>query len=286
MLVSIYMPTKNRLASLQLAVNSVLNQTYQNFELIVVDDASTDGTNDYLMQLTTADSRVKTIRNEVSKGACHARNLAIRSAQGDYLTGLDDDDEFEANHIGALFEYWNFLSNHSATPVSCIYTQAMMRNGNSLIETKKVNRVEYQDLFKANQVGNQIFAPRKHFIEAGLFDETMPAWQDLEFFFRVLKIFGTARLLDLPTYIFDVAPRPDRISVGQKAKIKKACERMTALHAAHDVRASQRLLLQVYAEHYGFPVTLSDCIGFAKREFWPRGYYILGRSIFRRYFPH
>lgn len=285
MLVSIYMPTKNRLKMLQAAVESVRNQTYKNIELIVVDEASTDGTQDYLKKISQVDPRIRFYCNEVSMGACYARNFAIKDAKGFFVTGLDDDDEFKSNHISALVDYWRLLAKHANNQTSCLYTQSISRNGNVFKESRKLNRVESHELFGKNSVGNQIFAPKVHYIEAGLFDEQMPAWQDLEFFYRVLKKFGTARLLDLATYIFDVTPRADRISVGQKARISKACDLMIKLHASDSPRAAQNLLLQIYADHYGFSITIRDVINFFYRGIWLKGYYkMLSLSIRRNFF--
>lgn len=281
MLVSIYMPTKNRLDMLKAAVESVRNQTYENVELIVVDEASTDGTAEYLKTISEVDPRVKFFRNEVSMGACYARNLAIKASKGEFVTGLDDDDEFKSNHISALVDYWHLLAKHLKDEVSCLYTQSLARNGNSLRESRKMNRIECHDLFSSNCIGNQIFAPRTHYFEAGLFDEQMPAWQDLEFFYRLLKKFGTARLLDLPTYVFDTTPRLDRISIGQKSRISKACQLMIRLHAQDNTRNSQKLLLQIYADHYGFPVSISDVFRFARRGIWLRGYYTIIKKFIR-----
>ena len=75
MLVSIYLPTKNRQALLRRAVESVLTQSYTTLELIVVDDGSTDDTQSYLDTVRTADSRIRVIRNETSLGAPLSRNL-------------------------------------------------------------------------------------------------------------------------------------------------------------------------------------------------------------------
>lgn len=282
MLVSIYMPTKNRLDMLKAAVESVRNQTYENVELIVVDEASTDGTADYLKHISEVDSRVKFFRNEVSMGACYARNLAIKTSSGVFVTGLDDDDEFKSNHISALVGYWNFLSQNSSDPFSCIFVQYISRNGTELSESQKMSNVHSKDLFRANFIGNQIFAPRIHFIEAGLFNEKMPAWQDLEFFYRVLNKFGSARLLDIGSYIFDTTPRPDRISSGQKVKILKAFSLMTELHASNDAKAQQNLMLQVYSKYYDFPPSLGEVFDFARRGFWLDGYSIMISHFIRR----
>jgi hypothetical protein len=161
---------------------------------------------------------------------------------------------------------------------------SIARNGSLQMESRKMNRVEYSDLFSANHLGNQIFAPRAHYFEAGLFDEQMPAWQDLEFFYRVLKKFGTARLLDVATYIFDTTPRSDRISVGQKARVSKACELMIKLHAQNSPRISQKLLLQIYADHYDFDISISDLVHFVRQGVWLRGYHkIIRKFLVRRF---
>jgi glycosyltransferase involved in cell wall biosynthesis len=70
-------------------VDSVLNQTFQSFELIIVDDFSEDNTSDYLKGLSHP--RVKYFTNSSPMGACYSRNLAIKNALGKYVTGLDDD---------------------------------------------------------------------------------------------------------------------------------------------------------------------------------------------------
>ena len=94
--VSVIIPTYNRAACLKLALASVLNQTYQNFEIIVVDDASTDGTADVVRGF--ADARITYVRHDVNRGkvgaGAAARNSGIARAQGTYIAFLDDDDEW------------------------------------------------------------------------------------------------------------------------------------------------------------------------------------------------
>lgn len=277
------MPTRNRVNSLKCAVNSVLTQTYQSIELIIVDDNSEDDTPNYLQGLVKIDSRVKYFRNTETKGACYSRNLAISNSSGEFVTGLDDDDEFKSIHVEALLNYWSFLSKFTINVPSCIYSQCIARvDGVEVCSSNRPLRVEYYDLFKLNCIGNQIFAPRSHFINVGLFDENMPAWQDLEFFYRVLEKYGTAKLLDIPTYVFDNTPRDDRISFGQKNRILNACERMIKLHARSS-RDSQYLLLQVYSDYYGFLATFEDLIRFSKIGFWGFGYKVMLKKFLKNY---
>lgn len=282
MLITVYMPTKNRLESLKLAVNSVLAQSHTAFELIVVDDGSSDGTEAYMTDLAGRDGRVEYVRNEVSKGACYCRNVGILRAKGQFLTGLDDDDEFTPNHLQGLWEYWQLLEKNATRPFSCIYTQDLMRNGDQFILGQKRSHVRSEDLFEYNGIGNQIFAPRQTYLDAGLFNEEMPAWQDLEFFYRLLKIHGPARLLDIHSYVFDVTPRDDRISTGKKARILEAYRLMTLNHAPDNRRHQQQLLLQVYSDYYGFKVSVWEYFKFVGKGFWLGGYKNLAKLILRR----
>src|SRR5688572_7692895 len=110
MLVSVYVPTRNRADQLLRAVDSVLSQSYENIELIVVDDSSTDGTADFLRQRSTIDKRLRVLQTPEPGGAPVARNLAIRAANGAFLTGLDDDDRFHEHRIATFIEYWELLS--------------------------------------------------------------------------------------------------------------------------------------------------------------------------------
>ena len=91
-LVSVIIPTHNRLASLQRAVASVLQQTYQAFEIIIIDDNSADATQPYLATLAAYDDRIQYITNTQSKGGAQARNQGIDLARGEWLAFLDDDD--------------------------------------------------------------------------------------------------------------------------------------------------------------------------------------------------
>lgn len=249
--------------SLKVAVDSVLQQTYQNIELIVVNDGSTDGTHDYLEQLAASNSRIKYIKNVQNHGACAARNVAIESANGHFVTGLDDDDEFEPYHIAALVSYWQLLESASQR-FSAIYVQNILRSDGEFEEHRKSSAVKAEDLLIINYVGNQIFSTKEKFLSAGLFDPAMPAWQDLEFYYRFLKLHGPARLLDIPSYIFDVSPRGDRISVGNKQKILNACQHFIHKHNITDRKMQQRLLWQVYEEYYGFKITLRDVFSVLK----------------------
>lgn len=271
MKVSIYTPTKNRQAALAKAVDSVLNQTYQDIELIVVSDGSTDGTEAYLTQRAKEDSRLKFFINTISQGAPVARNLAITHATGDFVTGLDDDDEFKPERIQAFVDYWHLLKNLGYKP-SCLYAQDIfLNNGKVLFTSQKKGMLNADDLFEFNYIGNQVFAPRSTFIEVGMFNENLPAWQDMELFMRILQKFGTAHLLDCATQLYDDTPKQDRISVKAENKIRTAYKIIVDQHAQTANRSAQKLMLQMFSSFYGFRPSPKDWFRFIKLGFWPKG---------------
>ncbi len=91
---SVIMPAYNGMHYIDAAVASVLSQSYADFEYIITDDGSTDGTRDYLEKLSKNDARVKVIFLEKNGGIGNARNTAIREADGEYLLFIDQDDFF------------------------------------------------------------------------------------------------------------------------------------------------------------------------------------------------
>ena len=98
-LVSIVTPSYNAEKYIAETINSVLNQTYQNWEMLIVDDISTDGTLDVIKRYTDKDDRIKSFVLEEKGGASLARNKAIREAKGKYIAFLDADDVWKVDKL-------------------------------------------------------------------------------------------------------------------------------------------------------------------------------------------
>lgn len=95
--ISVIIPNYNRTTVLQQAIKSVLNQSYQNFEILIVDDASTINPSSYID--TFEDQRIKLIQLQQNGGAAKARNIGATKANGKYIAFLDSDDEWLSNHL-------------------------------------------------------------------------------------------------------------------------------------------------------------------------------------------
>lgn len=97
-LVSIIMPSYNTAKYISDSINSVLYQTYKNWELIIVDDCSTDNT-DEAVKPFLSDNRIRYIKNEKNSGAAVSRNYALREAKGKWIAFLDSDDLWEKDKL-------------------------------------------------------------------------------------------------------------------------------------------------------------------------------------------
>ena len=105
-LVSIIMPSWNTAKYIGKSIQSVIDQTYQNWELIIVDDCSTDDTDEVVAPFL-ADSRIKYLHNEHNSGAALTRNYALREAQGEWIAFLDSDDLWSATKLEKQVAFMN-----------------------------------------------------------------------------------------------------------------------------------------------------------------------------------
>lgn len=206
-LVSVYIPTKNRPDLLARAINSVLAQTYKEIEIIVSDDGSTDHTPVFMNNLVNKHNNITYLRSEESKGACHARNKAILAANGEYITGLDDDDRFTTTRIQEFVDSYeqgiSFLCS-----LSCNY------NGVKYIPSHYYQKyISKKNIFGRNSIGNQIFVKKQDLLTHNiLFDETFPAWQDYEFFTHLICKLGKAKRVYSRSYIMHTDHELERIT--------------------------------------------------------------------------
>ncbi len=126
--VSVILLTHNRHDLLPRALDSILNQTYQNFELIVINDASSDNTAEVLENYRVKDKRVRVINNETNQGIVPNRNKGIFLSTGKYITWQDDDDVSEPTR---LEEQVRFLEKHN--DITILGTQISLLNSERMI---------------------------------------------------------------------------------------------------------------------------------------------------------
>jgi glycosyltransferase involved in cell wall biosynthesis len=150
-LVSVIMPAFNAEDFIETAINSVISQTHSHWELLIIDDTSTDSTITKAKKLAKQDSRIAVLRNDTNCGAGVSRNKGIEAAQGDFIAFLDADDQWKSRKLQIQLEV---MQEQDATVCFSSYQQ-MDENENSrneIIEALPI--LTYQKLLKSNYLGN------------------------------------------------------------------------------------------------------------------------------------
>lgn len=149
-LVSIITPMYNSEKFIEATIKSVLNQTYQEWEMLIIDDCSTDNSPNIVKSYMQQDSRIKCIKTETNKGVSNARNLALSKATGQFIAFLDSDDQWNSSK---LEKQVNFMLENDYV-ISFTSYELMDENDKKLNKVIKVPpNVDYKRLLKGNILG-------------------------------------------------------------------------------------------------------------------------------------
>jgi glycosyltransferase involved in cell wall biosynthesis len=194
-LISIIIPSFNRESIISEALDSILEQTYTNWECIIVDDSSTDGTHSILKEYSNRDNRFITIAKpiELQQGASVSKNLGLQIARGEYIQFLDSDDVLAENKLEKQID---ILKKENKKVISvCINTNFKEINDAVVLDFDRKdyrnfnNPEEYFELI--GEIGGY-YAPESFLISKDLIDfsghwnENLTLNDDGEFFFRII----------------------------------------------------------------------------------------------------
>ncbi|NSY19989.1 glycosyltransferase family A protein [Neorhizobium sp. AL 9.2.2] len=176
-LVSVIIATRNDSLTIEKAVNSILRQTYKSFELIVVDDASDDGTREILERLSATDCRLLVLSNLTHQGTGRSRNRGLRHAKGRYVTFQDGDDTSARNRIA--LQAAAFGTYPHAKLVLCNYVRVDGGDRSLVLNNKRTMKCIVSMMF-----------PRREVIEKiGFFREESVS-EDADYYERIKVVFG------------------------------------------------------------------------------------------------
>jgi glycosyltransferase involved in cell wall biosynthesis len=225
-LVTVIIPTCNRAHLLATAIASVLNQTFQDFDIIVVDDSSND--NPRAVVEGYSDSRIRYLCHETRKGGSAARNTGIRNAVGQYVAFLDDDDEWLPQKLDKQLAVFSL----GAPELGCVYTGYTVVNRangeitNCRLATKRGDLSK--ELLFENPLGaggSSVMLRRECFETVGMFDEQLPSFQDYDMWIRISKAFHFDFVAEpLVKYYFHgekIWTNPDALSRGVDIMLSK-----------------------------------------------------------------
>lgn len=190
-LVSVIMTSYNSNEKfLRQAIESVLNQNYENFEFIIVDDGSTNSVLKKVLDELRGINKIKIIYQK-NKGLCNARNTGIKNSKGKLISFIDDDDIWYENKLKETVDYFNLIKEKDFK-ISMVFTQAEIideSNKKYGIYGFNVKGNIFRDLLGKNIIGppSSVLIEKDKLCEVGLFNESFIYAEDIELWYRLSK---------------------------------------------------------------------------------------------------
>jgi glycosyltransferase involved in cell wall biosynthesis len=181
---SIIIPILNRRATLPRAVDSVRNQTFENWELILVDDYSTDGTREWLA--TLKEDKIKVLYNEANLERCASRNRGIAEAQGEYICFLDSDDYHLPEHLEILDKAITKLNNPEAFFFTAAWDETEAGHRTPRCCPDKPKGMSWFGYFMHYTVNPQRWAIHNNIVAEHTFDPQITVCEDMDLSLRLV----------------------------------------------------------------------------------------------------
>lgn len=251
--VSVIIPSYNRGYCIAQCLRSVLNQTFSDFEIIVVDDASDDDTRDQVLSI--ADARIRYIAHGTNQGGAVARNSGIGIAQGEFVAFLDSDDHWQPDKLEKQIATLRRLGPKwglSYTWLSCVDDDGA--------ETLRINpEIEgecFDEMLVSNFIGSfsNIVVRKSLLIEVGALDESFRSCQDWDLFIRLTRRASVHCLREYAVCYLQSATDKVRISTnprsvvqGHRRILRKYADDYDALPRSYRRRAF-RMFMRVFAD--------------------------------------
>lgn len=242
-LVSITMPAYNAGSFIQETINSVLQQTYSKWELIIVDDGSSDNTLDILN--TYEDPRIKIFKHEQNSGVVATRNTALKHAQGTYIAILDSDDVWI--DTAKLEKQVSFMEKHPQHGIVGTNITHIDEKGELVGKTLYVtDNIDIRSrILITNQFAHSTVLIRKSVLDKiGGYRDFAPA-DDLELIMRIGKV---SQFANLPIFSTKYRIHSGGISKTGKKKMASQIVRIITLYR-HDYPSSIPALIKAYIRH-------------------------------------
>jgi glycosyltransferase involved in cell wall biosynthesis len=258
-LFSVVIPTFNRANLIGRAIDSVLAQTMGDFEIIVVDDGSSDGTREVVNALT--DPRIRLIPLASNQGAAAARNAGIAAARGELISLLDSDDEYAPAFLERTQAFlaptdqrvgfsWSGTQETSVSEVDGLYREITRRRIWKPNFSSRHDAVRYCLTHDAPWgTSNGVTFKASVFAKSGLFDEAMRACEDMDILIRLMREFDFVVIPDCLVIVHDDALQ--RVD-GNRRNQANAWARMYRKYREDikDEPIAVRFFLKIVASHF------------------------------------
>jgi len=224
--VSVVIPTHNRGAVIWRALQSVLAQTWRGLEVIVVDDASTDGTVGVLTEQTRGDSRVRLVRHAQNKGAQAARNTGIKVAHGQWIAFLDSDDVWLPDSLEVRLDETT-RTGARVVHSECDVLEAGAKDARPFGVPPMEGRIYADLLRRPGPMFQGLLVRKEALIRIGYLDESLIAYQEWDTAIRLAR-HNTFAYVPTPTFTYD--RRSDNAISRYRLRAAVAYERVVTKH--------------------------------------------------------
>jgi glycosyltransferase involved in cell wall biosynthesis len=203
-LVSVIMPAYNAARFIGPAIKSVLSQTYKNFELIIVDDGSTDNTSDIVNSFQ--DHRIVLIRNAQNMYSARSRNIGIDASKGKYIALCDADDLYMPQRLEKQMKY---LEDHPAIDIIGCSSYIMNETGyiSGVLATNEINHYDIpRSIIRQSPIGHAMLMAKTEWMRTYKYRTKYRLAQDRELFLRAYRYTRFGRIPDV-LYVYRVSEK-------------------------------------------------------------------------------
>ena len=191
--ISVVMPTYNRIDLLPRSIESILNQTYQDFEFIIVDDGSTDGSVSLIQAYQKKDKRIRLIQNNKNRGIPYSRNRGMDAARGKYVAIMDSDDFSEPDRLQKSMRFFQKHPDYHA--VNSVYHEMGKKGINNWVPPKRWEIIFNFSNYYTNLAVYDLNFVRSHHIR---YDETLISAEDYDFWSKIWLAGGKLGMINEP----------------------------------------------------------------------------------------
>ena len=192
-LISIVLPVYNGAKYLRQSIDSVLSQTYQNWELLILDDCSTDDTPNIAKEYLQKDSRIRYYRNEQNLRLPRNLNKGFSLAQGDYLTWTSDDNRYRPTALERMYTALKQSPNAQFSFASC----RIIDGDDNEVEYIMVDQESHRRIVGQDTVGACFMYTRKAYEATGEYDPEMILVEDFDYWQRIFMRFDTVAIEEI-----------------------------------------------------------------------------------------
>jgi glycosyltransferase involved in cell wall biosynthesis len=200
---SVLMPVFNAGAFLKESIESILNQTYENFELIILDDGSTDESVEIVNQFLKKDSRIKFYRNPINYGVAISRNILVKLAKYDIIAWMDADDIAYPNRLEKEIKTMN---EDNSIDLVCSQIDIINTDGTFRSSQKRMNYSLYYDMHFFCSIPNPtVMCKKKAITDSGGYHINMPPTEDFDLWSRLINKYRICKIEE-PLLKYRISP--------------------------------------------------------------------------------